>query len=1542
MKNRKIILGLFGLAILAVHAGAAFAEIAGRAQFVNGEVRLTDIAGQVHTLRKGDAVNEGDTIDSAKDASAQIRMQDGGFIAVRSDTKLKFDSFKFKGKEDGTENSFFSLFKGGFRAVTGLIGRVNKQNYRITTPAATIGIRGTDHESFYAPANLPGALAGAYSKVNIGETSLATDVGTINVKPNQMGYAGGINQLPKLQPINTNIFTVAPAPAKEVKKEDKQDKEGKGGEQKQVAQKEQKAAAAENGKATDGGDTATGTSGGQAEVRSTAVVDNTSTAAGANVGATPVTGTGAATNPAVVAPPPATQNLTPVTLVDPATNITLNATNQTLTSGNGQTTSLQNGVFDVQAQAAATAAVTAAAATATAAGAAVLNLPVPLTPATVAIGNPATPGPATAAMLAVSNAAANVAAANAITLTSTISSATANANAAQILANTAVGKASAAQTAFTANGVFADSTAITANDLINAPTTGAAAQMQSANAVVQTAKSTVVTQNTALTAAQAAAAAALGTPTTPNTVQGDLAAANALLAVATTQNGIITTNQAALSAAGVTGITTLQAAVTAAQAAATAAQNAATSAASLQAAGDFTGAQAAMLTAQAELAKALAAQAIVNAALAANTAVTSSVNLANGLASGVSTNPVNIVSTQLTAAQTAASNAVAALAVTATGGATPSAADSVQTQAGIVAANAPIAAYNNPAVNTALGGNGGFGHWGLAINPAPKEELVAMGSAQPQTTYVLDGNKNLVEIRHSVIDGNGYNYFNPAPPISDADVMLSGGVAKDTFRFVDNSGYMGRWQGGNIVVTDLAANPVPTQTIALGATSAHWGIYLNPSPNYVQSLVATANYTLVAATHPTDSFGNVGTLNSAYINANFGAQKVDTGVNLSFNTANAVNISAKNMVFVANATGVPISGSGFDVSPAGIGSLVFTCTGANCDVAGYQGDIVGQFVGADAIHAALGYTIHAVVTSPIANQPHTDLIQGLAAFSTATAPTVAPIVPPTINTLTEILTSYYDMPGGGTFGVSDNKHTDNYTALPGGYTLSGGNLVSVTGQLQNNGNVSSETISGGTPSGPTTVNGITYGYYAGKNVAGTGTAATLTGTDFQGVPFTNTLLGTYHWIKVPDASPFYLSMALPVVSATYTAVAGVATNQNNAFGAVNLATTSLTVDFTRQAVSLNLDATLGTYSWNASATDIRLDGSGGFRANSGTSSPHQNLTVTLTNGATPSVGFGDISGNLGGIGLNGAGLVYTLAGYDPLTPFGHQHLNGSVVFSGTQQSATTPYVIGLVAAGMTPAGATDSSYNHWVNGGINDFSRVTLNVNGIPTGIDGDALVTVPANGACTPTPCPAYVTQTPARFSMPTVVESGSDPLTGISWGRYAGTITVTDRIASAPLGNIDATVQNVHGIFSGQQSAPTVLPVSGNFAYTLAGHTSPTDNAGNVGTLTSATLTAHFTAQTVDAAVSLNIPATTQTWVASATGVPILQGAYFEARKEVGGATTPPLSVTMNGSALNTTGRLVGGFTGTTGQGVGVAYSLNVNGNAGTTVSGVAAFHR
>jgi hypothetical protein len=218
--NTIIILSIFLVACLMLVSRGAHAGIAGHVMFVNGSVQITNSAAQTRILQKGDVINESDTVITAKNSSAQIKMRDGGYIVIRPDSQLKFDSFIFSGEEDGSERSFFSLLKGGIRAITGLIGQRNKKSYRITTPDSTIGIRGTDHETYVVTADSPLAAVapiGTYNKVNRGETTITTEKGMISVLPNQMGFAGAADQMPQLQPLNLNLFTVAPPPTPQAK-----------------------------------------------------------------------------------------------------------------------------------------------------------------------------------------------------------------------------------------------------------------------------------------------------------------------------------------------------------------------------------------------------------------------------------------------------------------------------------------------------------------------------------------------------------------------------------------------------------------------------------------------------------------------------------------------------------------------------------------------------------------------------------------------------------------------------------------------------------------------------------------------------------------------------------------------------------------------------------------------------------------------------------------------------------------------------------------------------------------------------------------------------------------------------------------------------------------------------------------------------------------------------------------------------------------------------------------------------------------------------
>jgi hypothetical protein len=155
----------------------------GRVDFAIGNVTVTQ-NGRARALLKGAELGSGDKITSGADGRAQIRFSDGAYVAVQPNTEFEIKQYRFNGKTDGSESALFGLFKGALRTVTGLVGRVNRNKYQITTPTATIGIRGTGG---LIQVNNDGSTLVAGSS---GIWSLTNNGGTIDVPAGSAGFAG--------------------------------------------------------------------------------------------------------------------------------------------------------------------------------------------------------------------------------------------------------------------------------------------------------------------------------------------------------------------------------------------------------------------------------------------------------------------------------------------------------------------------------------------------------------------------------------------------------------------------------------------------------------------------------------------------------------------------------------------------------------------------------------------------------------------------------------------------------------------------------------------------------------------------------------------------------------------------------------------------------------------------------------------------------------------------------------------------------------------------------------------------------------------------------------------------------------------------------------------------------------------------------------------------------------------------------------------------------------------------------------------------------
>jgi FecR protein len=173
---------------------------AGVAQFTTGEVSVA--RGRAATpLTKGSTVESGDAITTGRQGQAQIRFTDGGLVAIQPNSK--FNIRNYADTSDARRDSFLvDLLEGGMRAITGLIGKRNRDNYKVFTSTATVGIRGS---AFYLAYNPDGSLSVANEQ---DEIEVCTNAGCVGLT---VGEAARVTSN-STRPVRTNARVALPIP----------------------------------------------------------------------------------------------------------------------------------------------------------------------------------------------------------------------------------------------------------------------------------------------------------------------------------------------------------------------------------------------------------------------------------------------------------------------------------------------------------------------------------------------------------------------------------------------------------------------------------------------------------------------------------------------------------------------------------------------------------------------------------------------------------------------------------------------------------------------------------------------------------------------------------------------------------------------------------------------------------------------------------------------------------------------------------------------------------------------------------------------------------------------------------------------------------------------------------------------------------------------------------------------------------------------------------------------------------------------------------
>lgn len=120
--------------------------VAGKTMIAKGNVRAIEPAtpDQKRKLKRRSDIFDNEKVITGKNSKAQLRMKDGGLIAMKSDSELVISNYEFS-TETGRGSVAMELLKGGLRSVTGSI-KAESGDYKLKTPVGSIGIRGTHYE----------------------------------------------------------------------------------------------------------------------------------------------------------------------------------------------------------------------------------------------------------------------------------------------------------------------------------------------------------------------------------------------------------------------------------------------------------------------------------------------------------------------------------------------------------------------------------------------------------------------------------------------------------------------------------------------------------------------------------------------------------------------------------------------------------------------------------------------------------------------------------------------------------------------------------------------------------------------------------------------------------------------------------------------------------------------------------------------------------------------------------------------------------------------------------------------------------------------------------------------------------------------------------------------------------------------------------------------------------------------------------------------------------------------------------------------------
>lgn len=125
--------------------GAAIAATpVGEVSLVIGNARVIGETGNIAGISRGLSVFPGDRVETEEGGHVHLRFVDGAFVSVRPGSRLHIETYRYDANLPQESAIRFRLEQGVVRSITGKGGEAARERFRLNTPVAAIGVKGTD------------------------------------------------------------------------------------------------------------------------------------------------------------------------------------------------------------------------------------------------------------------------------------------------------------------------------------------------------------------------------------------------------------------------------------------------------------------------------------------------------------------------------------------------------------------------------------------------------------------------------------------------------------------------------------------------------------------------------------------------------------------------------------------------------------------------------------------------------------------------------------------------------------------------------------------------------------------------------------------------------------------------------------------------------------------------------------------------------------------------------------------------------------------------------------------------------------------------------------------------------------------------------------------------------------------------------------------------------------------------------------------------------------------------------------------------------